>query len=101
MKLEPIKNPHAKVGTGIQKKTKQEEKDELIEKTKKTTLDKYGVSIRNVFLVDGHLFWWKSNVLFEMSETLTVMLCIEKSCWEEVLEHCCSKRFFRSKRKEF
>lgn len=54
MKLEPIKNPHAKVGTGIQKKTKQEEKDELIEKTKKTTLDKYGVSIGNVFLVDGH-----------------------------------------------
>jgi hypothetical protein len=44
MKLEPIKNPHAKVGTGILKKTKQEEKDELIEKTKKTTLDKYGVS---------------------------------------------------------
>ena len=44
MKLEPIKNPHAKVGSGIQKKTKQEEKDDLIDKTKKTTLDKYGVS---------------------------------------------------------
>ena len=45
MKLEPIRNPHAKVGqSGVQKKTKQEEKDELIEKTKKTTLDKYGVS---------------------------------------------------------
>jgi len=43
MKLEPIRNPHAQVGTGVQKKTKQEEKDELIEKTKKTTLDKYGV----------------------------------------------------------
>ena len=43
MKLEPIRNPHAKTGAGIQKKTKQEEKDDLIEKTKKTTLDKYGV----------------------------------------------------------
>jgi hypothetical protein len=44
MKLEPIVNPHAKSGQGVQKKTKQEEKDELIEKTKKTTIDKYGVS---------------------------------------------------------
>jgi len=44
MKLEPIRNPHAQIGQGVQKKTKQEEKDELIEKTKKTTLDKYGVS---------------------------------------------------------
>jgi hypothetical protein len=47
MKLEPIVNPHAKAGGGLggtQKKTKQEEKDELIEKTKKTTIDKYGVS---------------------------------------------------------
>ena len=43
MKLEPIKNPHSKVGQ-VQKKTKQEEKDELIEKTKKQTLDKYGVN---------------------------------------------------------
>jgi hypothetical protein len=43
MKLEPIVNPHAKSGQGIQKKTKQEEKDELIEKTKKSTIDKYGV----------------------------------------------------------
>lgn len=45
MKLEPIRNPHAQIGQGVQKKTKQEEKDELIEKTKKTTLDKYGVSL--------------------------------------------------------
>jgi hypothetical protein len=43
MKLEPIVNPHAKSGQGVQKKTKQEEKDDLIEKTKKTTIDKYGV----------------------------------------------------------
>ena len=43
MKLEPIKNPHSQVGQ-VQKKTKQEEKDELIEKTKKNTLDKYGVT---------------------------------------------------------
>ncbi len=44
MKLEPIKNPHAKIGQ-VQKKTKVEEKDDLIEKTKKTTLDKYGVRL--------------------------------------------------------
>ncbi len=43
MKLEPIVNPHAKSGQGVQKKTKQEEKDDLIEKTKKSTIDKYGV----------------------------------------------------------
>ena len=45
MKLEPIVNPHAKSGQGVQKKTKQEEKDELIEKTKKSTIDKYGVRL--------------------------------------------------------
>lgn len=44
MKLEPIKNPHSKVGQ-VQKKSKQEEKDELIEKTKRSAIDKYGVSI--------------------------------------------------------
>lgn len=43
MKLEPIKNPHSK-NNQVQKKTKVEEKDELIEKTKKQTIDKYGVS---------------------------------------------------------
>jgi hypothetical protein len=48
MKLEPIVNPHAKSGQGVQKKTKQEEKDELIEKTKKSTIDKYGVRFINV-----------------------------------------------------
>ena len=42
LKLEPIKNPHSKVGQ-VHKKSKQEEKDELIDKTKKNTLDKYGV----------------------------------------------------------
>eukprot|EP00347_Sterkiella_histriomuscorum_P015789 403355675 len=41
MKLEPIKNPHSQVSQ-VQKKTKVEEKDDLIEKTKKQTLDKYG-----------------------------------------------------------
>ena len=45
MKLEPIRNPHAVVGQGVQKKSKSEEKDDLIEKTKKTTIDKYGVSV--------------------------------------------------------
>jgi hypothetical protein len=45
MKLEPIVNPHAKSGQGVQKKSKQEEKDDLIEKTKKSTIDKYGVGV--------------------------------------------------------
>ena len=43
MKLDPIKNPHSKIGQ-VLKKTKQEEKDDLIDKTKKNTLDKYGVT---------------------------------------------------------
>ena len=49
MKLEPIKNPHSQVNQ-VQKKTKVEEKDDLIEKTKKQTLDKYGVSAQVQFL---------------------------------------------------
>ena len=40
MKLEPIFNPHARIGQ-IAKKTKAEEKDELISKTKTTVLEKY------------------------------------------------------------
>ena len=52
MKLEPIVNPHAKSGQGVQKKTKQEEKDDLIEKTKKTTIDKYGVG-RNTYSINA------------------------------------------------
>ena len=43
MKLDPIKNPHSKVGQ-VLKKTKAEEKDDLIEKTKKSAIDKYGVT---------------------------------------------------------
>ena len=42
MKLDPIKNPHSKTGK-VQNKTKTEEKDELIDKTKKSVIDKYGV----------------------------------------------------------
>ena len=41
MKLEPIFNPHARIGH-IVKKTKAEEKDEIIENTKQQVLDKYG-----------------------------------------------------------
>lgn len=40
MKLEPIFNPHARIGH-IVKKTKAEEKDELIELTKNNVLEKY------------------------------------------------------------
>lgn len=47
MKLEPIFNPHARIGH-IVKKTKSEEKDEIIEQTKKTVLEKYGAKRSNV-----------------------------------------------------
>jgi hypothetical protein len=40
MKLEPIFNPHARIGQ-IAKKTKVEEKDELIASTKQNVLEKY------------------------------------------------------------
>lgn len=40
MKLEPIFNPHARIGQ-IKNKTKAEEKDELIASTKAQVLDKY------------------------------------------------------------
>ena len=40
MKLEPIFNPHARIGQ-IAKKTKTEEKDELIASTKQNVLEKY------------------------------------------------------------
>lgn len=41
MKLAPINNPHAKIGQ-VLKKTKREEKDEFIIKTKTQVIDKYG-----------------------------------------------------------
>ena len=41
MKHQPIFNPHARIGQ-IVKKTKAEEKDELIALTKTQVLDKYG-----------------------------------------------------------
>jgi len=42
MKLEPIRNPHSKLAM-VEKKTKFMEKEELIEKTKTTSIVKYGV----------------------------------------------------------
>jgi hypothetical protein len=41
MKLAPINNPHAKIGQ-VQKKTKREEKEEFIDKTKTQVIEKYG-----------------------------------------------------------
>ena len=41
MKLAPIRNPHSKTAK-VEKKSKQEEKDELIEKTKLDAIEKYG-----------------------------------------------------------
>jgi len=41
MRINPINNPHSKVGQ-VQKKTKREERDEFILKTKTTVIDKYG-----------------------------------------------------------
>ena len=43
MKHQPIVNPHARIGQ-IAKKTKTEEKDELIAATKTQVLEKYGAS---------------------------------------------------------
>jgi len=40
MKIEPIVNPHARIGQ-ITKKTKAEEKDELIATTKMNVIEKY------------------------------------------------------------
>ena len=43
MKHQPIFNPHARIGQ-IVKKTKTEEKDELIAATKTQVLEKYGAA---------------------------------------------------------
>ena len=43
MKHAPIYNPHARVGQ-VAKKTKTEEKDELIAATKTQVLEKYGAA---------------------------------------------------------
>lgn len=43
MKHQPIVNPHARIGQ-IAKKTKTEEKDELIAATKTQVLEKYGAT---------------------------------------------------------
>ena len=48
MKLAPIYNPHSKVGQ-VQKKTKTEEKEEFLTKTKTNVLDKYGKKQGNRF----------------------------------------------------
>ena len=49
MKLAPIVNPHSKIGQ-VQKKTKKEERDEFIDKTKGNTIEKYGKkSLNNRF----------------------------------------------------
>lgn len=41
MRINPINNPHSKVGQ-VQKKSKREEREEFILKTKTSTIDKYG-----------------------------------------------------------
>ena len=48
MKLAPIYNPHSKVGQ-VMKKTKAEEKEEFLAKTKVDTLEKYGKKSGNRF----------------------------------------------------
>ena len=47
MKHQPIVNPHARIGQ-IVKKTKAEEKDELIATTKSQVIEKYGQSKKNI-----------------------------------------------------
>jgi len=46
MKLAPIGNPHADINKGKEKKTKAEEKEELIMRTKMNVLEKYGRSTK-------------------------------------------------------
>lgn len=41
MKLDPIYNPHSQINTVV-KKSKAEERDELIMRTKQNTIEKYG-----------------------------------------------------------
>jgi len=49
MRISPINNPHSKVGQ-VQKKTKREEREEFILKTKTTVVDRYGKkSLNNRF----------------------------------------------------
>lgn len=61
MKLAPINNPHAKVGQ-VLKKTKREEKDEFIIKTKTQVLDKYGKkSTTNRFQANKQLMTGSGN----------------------------------------
>lgn len=49
MKLAPIVNPHSKIGQ-VQKKTKGQEKDEFLDKTKSQVIEKYGKkSLNNRF----------------------------------------------------
>jgi len=48
MKLNPIYNPHSKIGQ-VLKKSKQEEKDEFLNKTKSTVIDRYGKKSGNRF----------------------------------------------------
>jgi hypothetical protein len=81
MKLEPIVNPHAKSGQGVQKKTKQEEKNELIEKTKKTTIDKYGVRIIIIFKTNDICL---CQAYIQINLILNNRLTIEKINWQEI-----------------
>ena len=46
MKLAPINNPHSKIGQ-VQKKTKGEERDEFIIKTKTQVIEKYSKRSQN------------------------------------------------------
>lgn len=48
MKLQPIVNPHSKVGQ-VMKKTKAQERDEFLMQTKTQVLEKYGKKSGNRF----------------------------------------------------
>ena len=48
MKLNPIYNPHSKIGQ-VLKKSKAEEKDEFLSKTKTSVIEKYGKKSGNRF----------------------------------------------------
>jgi len=61
MKLAPINNPHAKIGQ-VLKKSKREEKEDFIIKTKTQVLEKYGKkSTTNRFQANKQLMSGSGN----------------------------------------
>lgn len=76
MKLAPINNPHAKIGQ-VQKKSKREEKDEFIIKTKSQVIEKYGKKTatnrfqQNKQLMSGNANFQEKDDNFKLEEKVS------------------------------